>query len=478
MIAPSGFRDYDARWRYPQEISLEGFARVGRAIGTQMHRRGLAPEIVVGRDFRSYSEAVKTALAQGLAEAGIAVSDIGLSLTPMAYFARAHLGIGAVAMVTASHNPNGWTGVKLGFVPPFTHGPDEMAELARIALAEGGEARPGGRIAEVLGVAEAYLDDLAKGVRLSYPLRVVCATGNGTAGAFVPKLLDRIGAEVIHRHTALDAGFPHYNPNPEAMEMLADMSAALRESGADLALGFDGDGDRVGVVDNEGHELFADKLGLLLARDFAGRFPGARFIADVKSTGLFAADPVLATRGARAEYWKTGHSHMKARLAETGALAAFEKSGHIFLAPPLGRGYDCAPRAAVALLDLLARSGQSLAALARSLPRSFLTPTLSPACPDPAKYAVLERIAARLFALRAAGGTLGGHGMTDILAIDGARVALAHGGFALVRASSNTPNLVIVCESPDGEADLRAIFADLDRIVRAEPEVGAYDQMF
>ncbi len=477
-IAPTGFRDYDARWRYPDEIDLDGIEALGLGLGTQMRARGVAPAVVTGHDHRAYSPAVKAALAAGLVRAGVEVHDIGLCLTPTAYFARAHLGIAAVAMVTASHNPNGWTGVKIGFTPPLTHGPADMAELRAIVLGGGGRPHPGGDYRLHDDLQAAYIDDLVTGAPLTRRLRVVCATGNGTAGAFAPEILARIGAEVIPLHTRLDHSFPHYNPNPEALEMLHDMGRAVRESGADLALGFDGDGDRCGVVDGEGQEIFADKIGVLLARELARDHPQARFVADVKSTGLFTTDPVLRGLGARTEYGPTGHSHMKRRLAETGALAGFEKSGHVFLAPPAGRGYDCGMRAAVAICRLLDRHpAETLADLARTLPRTWSTPTMSPACPDTEKHAVLARIVVRLGAHAARGGRFGGRAVREIVTVDGARVVLDNGGWGLVRASSNTPNLVVVCESPASADEMRAIFADLDAIIRTEPAVGAYDQI-
>ncbi len=479
MIAPGGFREYDARWRYPEGINLLGVEALGLALATQVFEAGLGPDVVVGCDYREYSPAVKAALSLGLVRGGAAVRDIGPCLTPTAYFARDWLGVGPVAMVTASHNPNGWTGVKMGLRAPLTHGPEEMARLREIALSGGGVERPGGRVRREPGAAAAYLDDLAGGFRLSRPLKVVVACGNGGASAFAPELLRRIGAEVVPLLCEPDWSFPRYNPNPEALEMLHDMADAVRGAGADLALGFDGDGDRYGVVDDRGREIFADKIGVLLARDFAQARPGARFLADVKSTGLFAVDPELAAAGAETEYWKTGHSHMKARLAETGALAGFEKSGHLFLAPPLGRGYDCGLRAALEVVKMLdRRPGVALSALVDALPAAFSTPTLSPACPDEVKYEALARIRADLEAHAAAGGALGGRRIEGVSTVNGARLSLEGGDFALVRASSNTPNLVVVCESMESEARLRAIFEDLDRIIRRQPEVGAYDQTF
>ncbi len=477
MIAPTGFREYDARWRYPEEINLPGITALGLGLGTQMRARGIEPVIAVGNDYRDYSLSIKNALILGLMQAGIRVKDIGPALSPMAYFAQFHLDVPAVAMVTASHNPNGWTGVKMGFERPLTHGPEEMAELRDIVLGGHGRPHEGGGYEFVKGVREAYLDDLAGDFRMTRPLKVVCATGNGTAGAFAPELLNRIGVEVIPLHTGLDYTFPNYNPNPETMEMLHDMSAAVKASGADMALGFDGDGDRCGVVDDEGEEIFADKVGVIMARDWARLHPGATFVADVKSTGLFASDPELQAHGIRADYWKTGHSHMKRRVRDLGALAGFEKSGHYFLAAPIGRGYDCGLRVAVELCKLLDRNpGKSMSDLKRALPRTFSTPTMSPHCPDDEKYQVLERIVARLQEHHARGGRLAGRAIERIVTVNGARVILDNGAWGLVRASSNTPNLVVVCESPHSEDELRSIFHDIDAFIRTEPSVGEYDQ--
>ena len=475
MIAPTGFREYDARWTYPEGINLPGVTALGLGLGTQMHLRGIEPVIAVGNDYRDYSLSIKNALILGLMQAGISVRDIGPCLSPMAYFAQFHLDVPAVAMVTASHNPNGWTGVKMGFDRPLTHGPDEMAELRDIVLGGRGQPRPGGAYEFVDGVRDAYLDDLAGDFRMTRPLKVVCACGNGTAGAFAPELLRRIGVEVVESHCTPDYTFPHYNPNPEAMEMLHDMAASVRDSGADLALGFDGDGDRCGVVDDEGEEIFADKVGVILARDLSSLYPGATFVADVKSTGLFASDPVLRANGITADYWKTGHSHMKRRVRDLGALAGFEKSGHYFLSGDIGRGYDCGMRVAVELCKLMDRNpGQSMSDLRRALPRTWSMPTLSPYAADTEKYDILERTVARLEKLD----TLAGQKISQVVTVNGARLILENGSWGLVRASSNTPNLVVVCESAQSEQELRAIFAELDAVIRQEPGVGDYDQTF
>ena len=477
MIKPTGFREYDARWKYPEEINLPGMTALGLGLGTQIHKRGIEPVIAVGNDYRDYSLAIKNAVILGLMQAGIHVKDIGPALSPMAYFSQFHLDVPAVAMITASHNPNGWTGVKMGFERPLTHGPDEMGELRDIVLNGLGEARDGGKYEFVHGVKEAYMDDLIGDFKLSRPLKVVCATGNGTAAAFAPELFRRMGVEVVDSHSTLDYTFPNYNPNPEAMEMLHDMSDSVKASGADMALGFDGDGDRCGVVDDEGEEIFADKVGVIMARDLAKLYPGSTFVADVKSTGLFASDPELQAHDIKADYWKTGHSHMKRRVKELGALAGFEKSGHYFLAEPIGRGYDCGMRVAVEICKLMDRNpDKSMSDLRKALPKTYATPTMSPYCGDTEKYDVLERIVAKLVARKDAGELVAGRAIKEVVTVNGARVILDNGAWGLVRASSNTPNLVVVCESPESDDEMRAIFADIDAVIRTEPSVGDYDQ--
>ncbi|MCP9480463.1 phosphomannomutase/phosphoglucomutase [Shimia sp. CNT1-13L.2] len=477
MIKPTGFREYDARWRFPEEINLPGMTALGLGLGTQMRRRGIEPVIAVGNDYRDYSLSIKLAVIQGLMRAGIQVKDIGPALSPMAYFAQFHLDVPAVAMITASHNPNGWTGVKMGFDRPLTHGPDEMGELRDIVLNGDWEEAAGGSYEFVDGVKEAYLDDLVGDFKMSRPLKVVCATGNGTASAFAPELFRRLGVEVVESHNELDYTFPNYNPNPEAMEMLHDMSASVKASGADMALGFDGDGDRCGVVDDEGEEIFADKVGVIMARDLSKLYPNSTFVADVKSTGLFASDPELQKNGVTADYWKTGHSHMKRRVKEIGALAGFEKSGHYFLAEPVGRGYDCGMRVAVEICKLMDRNPEmSMSDLRKALPKTWSTPTMSPYCADTEKYDVLERLVQKLVAKADAGDTFAGRAIKEVVTVNGARVILDNGSWGLVRASSNTPNLVVVCESSESEAEMRAIFADIDAVIRTEELVGDYDQ--
>jgi phosphomannomutase/phosphoglucomutase len=477
LIAPTGFREYDARWLYPDEINLQGMQALGLGLGTYLQDIGVAPKIVVGHDYRSYSEEIKEALTVGLMSAGCEVHDIGLALSPVAYFAQFALDIPAVAMVTASHNENGWTGVKMGAERPLTFGPFEIGRLKEIVLGGLGRKKPGGALVRVEGMRERYLDDVTRGHRLSRPIRVIAACGNGTAGAFAPEALTRIGAEVIPMDAELDWSFPKYNPNPEDMKMLHAMSTAVAETNAELALGFDGDGDRCGVVDDRGVEIFADKMGVLLARDLSQKIENAKFVVDVKSTGIYQVDPVLLERGVTTDYWKTGHSYIKRRTAELGALAGFEKSGHYFFNPPIGRGYDDSLVAAIAILEMLDRAGdRRMSALVAELPKTWGSPTMAPYCPDTDKYRVADEIVKEYEGLKARGEKILGQNIAELVTVNGVRVVLEDGTWGLVRASSNKPSLVVVCESPVSETRMREMFADVDARLSKHREVGAYDQ--
>jgi phosphomannomutase/phosphoglucomutase len=316
-------------------------------------------------------------------------------------------------------------------------------------------------------------------VSLKRPLTVVAACGNGTAGAFAPKALGKMGvAVIIEMDCELDYNFPRYNPNPEDSVMLHAMAEAVRTHGADLALGFDGDGDRCGVVDDEGEEIFADKIGLMLARDLSALHRDATFVVDVKSTGLFATDEVLKANGAKTVYWKTGHSYIKRKTAELGALAGFEKSGHFFMNPPLGRGYDDGLVAAAAILAMLDRNpGKKLSDLKKALPVAYTSLTMSPHCADEEKYGVVDDVVAEYTALRDGGGTILGRRIVDLITVNGVRVALEDGSWVLVRASSNKPEIVVVVESTQSEDDMRRLFREeVKPRLAKRPQVGAYNQ--
>lgn len=477
LVKATGFREYDARWLFEKEINLMGIQALGLGLGTVIHEMGVKPEIVVGHDFRSYSASIKCALVTGLMAAGCTVKDIGLALSPVAYFAQFELDVPCVAMVTASHNENGWTGVKMGAQRPLTFGPDEMGLLRDIVLNNKGQTRPGGAYEFVENFSERYIADLTNRDKLKRPIKVVAACGNGTAGAFAPLVLKGLGVDLIPITCELDHSFPNYNPNPEDMEMLHALRDAVLEHKADLGVAFDGDGDRCGVVDNEGREIFADKVGVMLARDLSARFENAQFVVDVKSTGLFNTDPVLQANNVKTDYWKTGHSYIKRRSNEIGALVGFEKSGHYFFNQPIGRGYDDGLVSAIAILDMLDHNpDKTMAQLYDDLPKTWGSPTMSPYCPDETKYQVVEKVSAELEKLAADGGELIGQKVVSVVTVNGVRISVEDGTWGLVRASSNKPCLVVVVESPTSEENMRAMFAEIDKRLSAIPDVGEYDQ--
>ncbi len=477
LVKATGFREYDARWLLEKEINLMGIQALGMGLGTLIREMGVKPEIVTAHDFRSYSASVKMALVSGLMAAGCKVHDIGLAMTPMAYFAQFDLDVPCVAMVTASHNDNGWTGVKMGTNRPLTFGPDEMTRLKDIVLGAQFKLSGGGSYVFVENFPARYIADLTKRPKLKRKLKVVAACGNGTAGAFAPKVLEAIGCEVVPLDCDLDHTFPNYNPNTEDMKMLHAMRDAVLANKADVGLGFDGDGDRCGVVDNTGDEIFADKVGVMLARDMSTLHPGATFVVDVKSTGLFLTDPVLQKNKVKADYWKTGHSYIKRRVNELGALAGFEKSGHFFFNKPLGRGYDDGLIFALAVCDMLDRNPQkSMADLKNALPKTWGSSTMAPHCADEVKYGIVDQVVKYFETTKAKGEKVAGQPIRDLVTVNGVRVTVEDGTWGLVRASSNKPELVVVVESPVSEARMRDMFKAIDAVLKTHPEVGAYNQ--
>jgi phosphomannomutase / phosphoglucomutase len=448
MVKPTGFREYDARWLLGKEINLMGIQALGMGLGTLIHQLGVRPHIVTAHDFRGYSASVKMSLVSGLLAAGCKVYDIGLALSPMAYFAQFDLDVPCVAMVTASHNDNGWTGVKMGANRPLTFGPDEMNKLKDIVLNAAFDLRGGGAYEFVENFPARYIADLTNRPKLKRKLKVVAACGNGTAGAFAPKVLEAIGCEVVPLDCELDHTFPKYNPNPEDMKMLHAMRDAVINSGADVGFGY-----------------------------ISALHPNAKFVVDVKSTGLFATDPVLQKNKAQTEYWKTGHSYMKRRVNEAGAMVGFEKSGHFFFNKPFGRGYDDGFISAIAVCDMLDRSpGKSLADLKNALPKTWSSPTMSPHCDDETKYGIVEKVTAHFQNAQKKGEPVAGQKIRDLVTVNGVRVTVEDGSWGLVRASSNKPELVVVVESPQSEKRMRDMFAAMDGVLRTHPEVGEYNQ--
>ena len=476
-IDPFGFREYDARWIFEKDINLNGIKNLGQGLGTQIvkNTKKNNPRIIVGHDYRSYSEKIKTALKEGLITTGCHVEDIGLSLSPMVYFSQFKLNADAIAMVTASHNENGWTGVKMGIKKGLTHAPEEMKELKDITLNKkfiegiGSEKK-------IDNFQKIYKEDLINKNKINKKIKAVVACGNGTAGIFAPDILRGIGCEVIELDCNLDWSFPKYNPNPEDMKMLNAISDAVRNNKADIGFGFDGDGDRCGVIDNEGKEIFSDKIGLLIARNLSTKHANSKFIVDVKSTGLFNTDNVLAENNCKTIYWKTGHSHIKRKVNLEKALAGFEKSGHFFFNQPLGYGYDDGINSAIQVCHLLENQNKKMSEIIKDLPETFQSPTMAPFCKDEEKYDVVEELVNKVQEIKKNKIKIDNQEITDVLTVNGIRFSFNDGSWGLIRASSNKPSLVVVTESPTSDDRKKKIFEFIDELLQKTGKIGEYDQ--
>ena len=476
-IDPYGFREYDARWIYEKDIDDGGIDSLGKGLGSQIikHTQKNNPRVVVGHDYRSYSEHIKKNLIKGLISTGCNVEDIGLSLSPMVYFAQFNLESDAIAMVTASHNENGWTGVKMGIKKGLTHAPDEMKELKEITLNQN-FVKGEGNLKIIDGFKNVYKNDLINKNRIKKKIKAVVACGNGTAGIFAPDILRGIGCEVIEMDCELDWTFPKYNPNPEDLEMLHAISKSVIENNADIGFGFDGDGDRVGVIDNKGNEIFSDKIGLLIARNLSKDHKNSKFVVDVKSTGLYSKDEVLKENNCKTIYWKTGHSHIKRKVNLDKALAGFEKSGHFFFNEPLGYGYDDGINSAIQVCKLLERNDKQISDILKDLPITFQSPTMGPFCKDSEKYGVVDDMIKRIKELKEEKLKIDDQVINDVLTINGVRFSFEDGSWGLIRASSNKPSLVIVTESPTSDLRKKKIFDFIDELLQQTGKVGDYDQ--
>ena len=476
-IDPFGFREYDARWLYPENINLKGIVNLGKGLGSQIihHTKKNNPRVVVGHDYRSYSEEIKENLKKGLISTGCFVEDLGLSLSPMVYFAQFNLDSDAVAMVTASHNENGWTGVKMGIKKGLTHAPEEMKELKEITL-KSKFLEGKGKEKKIENFQDVYKNDLIKKNKLNKKIKVIAACGNGTAGIFAPDILRGIGCEVVELDCKLDWTFPKYNPNPEDMEMLHAISKAVIDNNADIGFGFDGDGDRCGVIDNKGKEIFSDKIGLLIARNLSKDHKKSKFVVDVKSTGLFNTDKILASNNCETIYWKTGHSHIKRKVNTENALAGFEKSGHFFFNQPLGYGYDDGINSAIQVCHLLDNENKNMSEIIKSIPNTFQSPTMAPFCKDDEKYNVVDEIVKQITEIKNKKIKIDRQEIKDILTVNGIRFSFEDGSWGLIRASSNKPSLVVVTESPSSEERKKKIFDFIDGLLQKTGKIGEYDQ--
>ena len=450
------FREYDLRGRVAEgELTDDSVRLIANAFGRLLLARG-NDRVVVGYDNRPASPGFKDAAVSGLLAAGLEVVDIGLTISPALYFSQYHLESPAGVMITASHNPSDWCGMKLAHGYSRTLGPAEMRDLYR--LAEAGESGAGNGRSRRADTRDAYLERVTAGTRLERPLRVAVDCGNGGAGVFAYEALQRLGCLTFQLYCDPDDSYPHYFPNPSDLKARRRLRQIVTHPyiRADVGLAFDGDGDRIGVMDERGEDVWSDRVLILLARQVLQRRAGAAVVYDVKCTrGL---EEEITARGGRPVMWKTGHSHIKAKLHETGAALAGERSGHIFYREGY-YGFDDALYAGARLLEVLAASGETLSTLVAGTPPYLTSPEIAAPCADDHKYRVVDALVAefkREFGAR----------VNDI---NGARVDFGD-GWGLVRASSNLPELVLIFEART-EARLREIRSLFRARLAACPEI-------
>lgn len=466
-VPDSIWREYDVRGVAGRDLTPALARLVGRAFGELVRRRRGDGEVLVGRDNRTSSPALAAAVTAGLREAGCPVVDLGEVTTPVFYFARVHYGIEPGIMVTASHNPGEENGFKLALGRGTLVG-QEISDLgARVrqlaALADAGPGSPGSPDTpdaatppvRHVDAVPAYLDDLQARVQLARPLHVVVDCGNGTASSVTPEAFRRLGCRVTELYCVSDPSFPHHHPDPVRPENLQDLIRRVRAEGADLGIGIDGDGDRIGAVAGDGRILWGDDLMMLFWREILPRYPGSPALVEVKCSQALWDD--LEGRGARPFFHRTGHSHIKATLYAMNLPFAGELSGHLFFHDEFP-GYDDATYAGARLMRLVAAGDRSLAALADELPRYWATPETRVACPDERKFDVVEALQ-REFGRQ-----------HRVVTVDGARV-LFEDGWGLVRASNTQPVLVLRCEGRTPQARDR-ICREMEAALARHPEVG------
>jgi len=427
------FKAYDIRGIVGKTLTAPVVQAVGQALGTLAQERG-RDTLVIGRDGRLSGPELAGALAAGIRASGANVVDIGMVTTPMSYFAAQHLNTQCSVMVTGSHNPPDYNGLKMVIAGDTLAGDEIKALRTRI---EAGELKRGAGTLRSADVAPAYFDRIAGDVRLARPMKIAIDCGNGVAGAFAPTLFRRLGCEVTELFCEVDGRFPNHHPDPSQPENLRDLIAKLASSDNELGIAFDGDGDRLGVVTKDGRTIYADRQLMLFAADMLTRRPGATIIYDVKSTRNLK--PWIEQHGGKPLLWKTGHSLIKAKMKETGAELAGEMSGHTFF-KERWYGFDDGMYAGARLLEILSRNADASAAL-HAIPDSLSTPELNIRCADVSPHVLIDKLAA----------TATFPGAVDVIRIDGLRVEYPD-GFGLARASNTTPVIVLRFEADDAAA--------------------------
>lgn len=451
------FREYDLRGQVnAEELNETTVQLIGKGFGTYLRRRDIN-RVVVGYDSRSYSEGLKNALVAGLQTTGIKVFDIGLVLSPILYFAQYHLQCQGGVMITASHNPNGWSGFKLADGYSKTLLSDELQELYKII--EQDDYITGPEIfVEKVNIKDAYLHDVTRKIKFAKPMKVIIDCGNGTAGAFAPDAFRLANAKVGELFCNLDTEFPYHFPNPAEKESRQALEVVVPKVKADIGVCFDGDGDRMGVVDENGDTIWSDRVLILLARHELSRKPGATVVFDVKCTQGLEED--ILAHGGKPLMWKTGHSYIKQKLHAIKADLGGEQSGHMFFMD--NRGYDDAIFATLRLAEFLSHQDQTLSEVLKTTPQYFTTPSIKAHCADEVKYDIVDKLVEEFKAE-----------YDKVIDINGARVVMED-GWGLVRASSNLPELVLIFEAKT-EKRLNEIKDIFRKKLGKFPEIGAWE---
>lgn len=446
------FRAYDVRGTVPNQLNPEVVELLGRAIGTLAKSRG-EQVIVTARDGRLSGPELQAALNRGICATGLDVIDVGMVPTPVLYFAALTEGTGSGVMVTGSHNPPDYNGFKMMIAGHTLYGEDIIGLYDAI---QAGTLTSGSGHITACDALSAYQARIQDDVHLAKPLKVAIDCGNGVAGVCAEALFTSLGCEVVPLFTDVDGTFPNHHPDPSKPKNLVDVIAAVKAHGCDLGLAFDGDGDRVGVITETGESIYPDRLMMLLAQDVLSRNPGATIIYDVKCSRHLG--PVIERAGGLPMMWKTGHSLVKAKMKETGALLAGEMSGHIFF-KERWLGFDDGLYTAARLLEIFAKSQTSVAAHFANIPNDISTPELNIEVTDTAKFAIVERVA-----------TIMAQRNLPLSTIDGVRMDL-DSGWGLIRCSNTTPNLVLRFEA-ESEVALESIRNEmLSALKEAEPSL-------
>jgi phosphomannomutase/phosphoglucomutase len=452
------FRALDIRGLVERDLPLPVVRSLGRSIGTFVRRKGQKPVIAVGRDARLSSPSLRDALVEGLVASGVSVVDIGLCATPMLYYAAHTLDICGGVMVTGSHNPPGDNGFKITLDRQSLHG-DDIQQLRRTIASSDYETGEG--TVSFHEIHRPYADFIIENIRRGpRALKVVVDAGNGPTGPVAPGLLRRLGVDVVELYCDLDGNFPHHHADPTVPENLVDLQAAVTAHGADLGIAYDGDGDRIGVVDADGRILWGDQLMVILARALLQEVPGAAIVAEVKCSQTLFDD--IARHGGRPVMSQVGHSLIKGRMKLEHAELAGEMSGHIFYKHRYF-GFDDAMYTTCRLIEILQHTEEPVSALLAGLPPTFATPELRLDCPDDLKFGVVAAVTAAFRATH------------EVIDIDGVRVRFPD-GWGLVRASNTGPVLVMRCEAETPEGRDR-IQAELTRAVANAKKIASVGEV-